>query len=39
MTRTSRLALTLLLGLWLPVALVAAWWFGSAGSDGRHAPA
>lgn len=39
MIRARRIALTLLLGIWLPVALIAAWWYGSANSFNPYFPA
>jgi sulfonate transport system permease protein len=38
MTRARRIGLTLLLGVWLPAALIAAWWFGSANSFDAYFP-
>jgi sulfonate transport system permease protein len=39
MTRATRLTLTLFLGVWLPVTLIALWWYGSAGSYDPYFPA
>jgi ABC-type nitrate/sulfonate/bicarbonate transport system permease component len=39
MTRAWRLAGTLVLGIWLPIALITAWWYGSADSLDPYFPA
>jgi ABC-type nitrate/sulfonate/bicarbonate transport system permease component len=38
MIRARRMALTLVLGVWLPIVLIAAWWFGSANSFSPYFP-
>ena len=38
MTRAGRLAVTLLLGIWLPIALIAYWWVSSADSFDPYFP-